>query len=151
MFFVGLPWQLQRMGLRQPGLCCQTLLVNKITWWVKFLSTLILTLGSELTIQSSVLLIEDRKALPDKWSEVNQDNLIFTYCTIRWCLVPTGKLAWLRLCKPPCCFISSNANGEWGTTCTPCTPSKAVLGFTGLWVPICNWAISQLNMTDCQH
>lgn len=107
--------------------------------------------GSELTIQSSTLLIEDRKAPPDKWSEVNQDNLIFTYCTIRCCLVPTGKLAWLRLCNSPCCFISSNANGERGTTCTPCTPSKAVLGFIELWAPICNLAISQLNMTDCQH
>lgn len=50
--------------------------------------------------------------------------------------------------KFPCWFISSKANGEWGTTWIPCTPSKALLGFLVLWGFIMFNGRSQQN---CWH
>lgn len=59
--------------------------------------------------------------------------MFFTHCINNRWFASIAELLLIDWGKSPSSVVFSNANGEWGTTWTPWTPSRVLIGFNIAW------------------
>lgn len=131
------------MGLRHEGLCCHILLCktcrNKVTnaypaqvlWISKQTKYVSWQIYLNRTFRHTSMIFSPSVCESVCYMLIGRN--IFSYCTVSIWLAPIAAFSHLDPWKSPFGFICSNSNGEWGTSWTPCTPSRDLLVFKVLW------------------